>query len=310
MSRRTLIRSGFTLIELLVVIAIIAVLIALLLPAVQQARESARRSQCRNNLKQLGLAMHNYHGSQNVFPPGLITETGWAWGTFLLPYADQATLYNKMAPSTYMNVTNSTILADVRTVLSIFLCPSDNVRNPSQSPSSLCKVTSRPGEAGPGGTSGPHAWYADLSPYYQIGLSNYIAMSGTGSRDCYDTLPNDGCFWENSNIEIKHITDGTSNTMLMVERDSTKRMGGNWAGVGNPRSVCNWHYTQYPVLHSARGTYGEINRTDARCAGSLHAGGAHTLLGDGSVRFLNETISLTVYMNLAKRADGQTIGEW
>src|SRR6266487_2467467 len=96
-------RLGFTLIELLVVIAIIAVLVALLLPAVQQAREAARRSQCRNNLKQIGLALHDYHSTHNVFPPGYVagaaypaTSNGWSWCAQLLPYLDQASLYHSI----------------------------------------------------------------------------------------------------------------------------------------------------------------------------------------------------------------------
>jgi prepilin-type N-terminal cleavage/methylation domain-containing protein len=304
-------RDGFTLIELLVVIAIIAVLVALLLPAVQQAREAARRSQCQNNLKQIGLAMHNYHDTHREFPPGLITETGWAWGAFLLPYVDQPALYNVLSPSTWMDVNQASILSNVRTVLPVYLCPSNSVPNPSQNPSSYSKVASKPGETGPGGTSGPHSWYENIGPYFQIAVSNYIAVSGTGSRDCYDVAPNNGCFWENSNTKLADVTDGASNTMICIERDTQHgHMGGNWAGVGNPRSVCNWHYTQYPVLHSARGTYGEINRSDTRSAGSQHVGGCYILLGDGSVRFLSENIYLATYMNLASRADGNTVGEF
>ena len=295
-------------------IAIIAILIALLLPAVQQAREAARRSQCQNNLKQIGLGMHNYHSTHKTLPPGLIAESGWAWGTFLLPYIDQAPLYNQFNMSGYMDVNQAGILSNVRTVLPVFLCPSDSSRNKSESPSSLCKVASRPGETGPGGTSGPHAWYANIGPYYQIGQSNYIGVTGTGSRDCYDTAPNNGAFWENSNVRIKDITDGTSNTMLVVERDAVNHMGGNWAGVGNPRTVCNWHYTQYPVLHSTRATYGGINLSDGRSCGSMHEGGVQILLADGAVRFLNENVDAannsSTYQKLGARNDGLTIGEF
>ena len=136
---------GFTLIELLVVIAIIAILIALLLPAVQQAREAARRTQCKNNMKQIGLAMHNYHDVHLCFPPGYITTTPcesatvwpacnagelglYSWGTFVLPYIDQSNLYNQLTPGTVplqVNLTIPAVLQSLRQPLSMFLCPSD-----------------------------------------------------------------------------------------------------------------------------------------------------------------------------------------
>ena len=136
-------RRGFTLIELLVVIAIIAVLISLLLPAVQQAREAARRSQCKNNLKQLGLALHNYHDTYSVFPPGALalsttgvaykpgdTEPsrtavvgGWGWTVFVLPFIDQGPLYNSLAPNGNNFPSAPTTLT--KTILPVFLCPSD-----------------------------------------------------------------------------------------------------------------------------------------------------------------------------------------
>lgn len=137
-------RRGFTLIELLVVIAIIAILIALLLPAVQQAREAARRSQCRNNLKQIGLALHNYHDNYNAFPPGALAMNvttgvayklgdaepsrsnvggGWGWSTFILPFIDQAPLYSSLNPNGNNFPLNPTALT--RTILPVYICPSE-----------------------------------------------------------------------------------------------------------------------------------------------------------------------------------------
>src|SRR5437879_3863735 len=123
-------RRGFTLIELLVVIAVIAVLTALLLPAVQQAREAARRAQCRNNLKQLGIAFHNYHGCFNVFPPGYVsgatypaTTNGWSWCAQLLPQLDQTPLYNSLNFSA--PIESPANLPGAATSLSFLLCPSD-----------------------------------------------------------------------------------------------------------------------------------------------------------------------------------------
>jgi prepilin-type N-terminal cleavage/methylation domain-containing protein len=131
-------KRGFTLIELLVVIAIIAILIALLLPAVQQAREAARRSQCRNNLKQVGLAIHNYHDAFNTIPPAWISTqfqvaagdvSHWSWGTFLLPYIDQAPLYSLLQPGTRRLDQNLALggatAAALTTPLTVFRCPSD-----------------------------------------------------------------------------------------------------------------------------------------------------------------------------------------
>ena len=134
-------QRGFTLIELLVVIAIIAILIALLLPAVQQAREAARRSTCKNNLKQIGLAMHNYHETFGMFPPGYVEEIlntngghvadnegHWAWNALLLPYLDQAPLFNQLnvgtvPVSTMLN--NATVRGSMQKTLPVFRCPSD-----------------------------------------------------------------------------------------------------------------------------------------------------------------------------------------
>ncbi|MFK7777241.1 MAG: DUF1559 domain-containing protein, partial [Gimesia sp.] len=194
-------KRGFTLIELLVVIAIIAILIALLLPAVQQAREAARRSTCKNSLKQIGLALHNYLDTHSTFPPGITRAnqhpyagvSGWntgkvLWSAFILPYMDQGPLYNKIdfsMPDPGKNANN----ADVRSVkLSIYRCPSD------------------PGTTG--SSIGPSNYTAC------VGNSPLGSVSGGGS-----SYQNNGTsvFFTDSKTKIRDITDGTSNTMMISE---------------------------------------------------------------------------------------------
>ncbi len=317
-------RRGFTLIEHLVVIAINDILIALLLPAVQQAREAARRSQCQNNLKQIGLAMHNYHDTHKVFPPGFIggtgatgatPATGWAWGTFILPFMDQAPLYNQLQPGVTSAAScgdgslcpsDANRLALLRTGLPAFVCPSDPHPSITENPGNgVCAVQI----AGAGST-------------YRIGLSNYIASANAnGSIDGTYTTTYNGMFFSNSRTRVRDITDGTSNTMMMMERHTRvaggasgtneQRMGGNWAGLSYPNS--NTYYA-YQVLGCIRPTFGEINgsasRWDSRDPSSFHEGGIQILLADGAVRFLSENVNTTTSYNLINIRDGQVLGEF
>jgi len=315
-------KKGFTLIELLVVIAIIAILIALLLPAVQQAREAARRTQCRNNLKQIGLAMHNYHDTHLVFPPGFIggtgatgtaPATGWAWGTFILPFLDQAPLYNSLSPGTpttgcpdgALCPHDSARLALLRTGLPAFVCPSDPHRTITENPGhSSCAV-----QINGTGTS------------WRIGLSNYVgAGNANASLDSTFTVAA-GIFYSNSNTAIRHITDGTSNTMMTMERTTStaasgpaaneQRMGGNWAGLSYPNSST---YHAYQVLAAIRPTFGQVNgsptRYDRRDPASQHEGGMHILMGDGAVRFVSENLNISTWYDLIDVDDGDTLGEF
>lgn len=320
---------GFTLIELLVVIAIIAVLIALLLPAVQQAREAARRSQCKNNLKQIGLALHNYHDTHKVFPPGMIGSdvksgseltgghptyvvstaskrvgTGWGWGTFILPYMDQSPLYNQLNPGGLMDTSNATTLGLLRTVLPAYLCPSDGNRNPSQNAQAAVYM----GGSGTG---------------VAIGLSNYVASSNNADVVCY--TQGVGIFSPNSNIGLRFVTDGSSNTFLAWERDTQqhtasttarpteRHMGSNWAGATAP-DCYNINYQANQVLGQLQPTYAEINgsatRDDTRSPSSMHEGGIHVVLADGSVRFISENMSLATARELISYASGITVGEY
>lgn len=311
--------SAFTLVELLVVIAIIGILIALLLPAVQAAREAARRSQCSNNLKQIGLAMHNYHDTLKSFPSGMIngrsltdvTATGWAWGALLLPFAEQGSLHDKLVVKHRVDETNATMLGLLRTVIPGYLCPSDTHSDPSQNDhiSSMVQIT---------GTSTT-----------AIGLSNYVAVAGSLislDRSSSGIFNHNGMFFSNSSIRMRHIVDGTSNTCMVTERDSNKsktgdgnHMGGNWAATTSPPGVDseNWNHTNYDAYQTLvcfRATYGSLNgtgvRDDRRAPASRHPGGLHFLLADGSVRFISETLDVQTYYNLGSRNDGEVLGEF
>jgi len=296
-------RRGFTLIELLVVIAIIAILIALLLPAVQQAREAARRTQCRNNMKQLGLAMHNYHDSFGLFPSGWIGvstsvspavadangRSGVGWGTMLLPYIDQAVLYNKMNFS--VGIDNAANAVARSAIVQTFRCPSDLGE-------SFWNITDTQGGGG--------------TVLASLPTSNYVGSAGDTEIDSCIGLSvgqqcvRNGSFYHNSSIRIRDITDGTSNTFLCGERKTAASLGwfATWLGAypGGDRPVVRIlgvtdHTPNNPVLH--------IDDFS-----SQHEGGAHFLFGDGHVRFLTENIDSGLYKALSTRAGEETIGEF
>src|SRR5579862_4502228 len=206
-------RCGFTLIELLVVIAIIAVLVALLLPAVQQAREAARRSQCKNNLKQLGLALHNYHDTANTLPPGWIGNAAssgncWGWGAMILPNLDQTVLYNALSstavgPKTGFGAVMMSFpaVSALQTPLPVFRCPSDGGKS---------LVGPFPINNTVGGTT------------QFIGRTNYVGV--VGSNINWSVVPTtsnaNGAFSQNSLRNFRDFTDGLSCTFLVGERRS------------------------------------------------------------------------------------------
>ena len=207
-------KGGFTLIELLVVIAIIAVLIALLLPAVQSAREAARRAQCTNNLKQIGLAIHNYHTASNTFPPGTaasfntlngnpacIAWMGWSAQTLMLPYLEQAPLYNAanfmLDPVQDPGSCNTTVLY---TKLNAFMCPSDNIVG----------VTSGTAGVAPGINS----YYASLGT---TTYANSGTVNGSTPSQCNGGSGSTGLFYYAVSYGIQQVTDGTSNTVAFSE---------------------------------------------------------------------------------------------
>jgi len=297
------VRRGFTLIELLVVIAIIAVLIALLLPAVQAAREAARRAQCVNNLKQMGLALHNYHDALLAFPPGYIaaskfldgeTDTfpGWSWASMILPQLDQTPLYASI--NFWLPVQAAANTTGTQTSLNVFLCPSDQL----------------PGRTFPV-TDGFGNTVATVAP------SSYAACTGNDAADVALGLNNDGSgnglFYRDSLIRIASITDGTSQTVTAQERawgDSE----GTWTGAIAGGMILRGPFNPCPAAGDA--TYLAPCLVQLHChllntnsdfdgglddPSSFHPGGANAVFADGSVHFLK-----TVSSDAGVNPDGST----
>jgi prepilin-type N-terminal cleavage/methylation domain-containing protein/prepilin-type processing-associated H-X9-DG protein len=270
-------RGGFTLIELLVLIAIIAVLVALLLPAVQQAREAARRAQCRNNLKQIGVGLHNYHSSHNVFPPGYVagaaypaTSNGWGWCAQLLPDLDQGPLYNSI--NFQLPIENSANILLLPSTLPGMLCPSD--------------------QTGPGQFAITDASGSVMIP--AAAASSYAATVGDDSSEA-DALTGNGVFYRNSRTRISDILDGTSNTVLVGER-AFGYVNATWLGAPNNAVVKAGNLNPWKSATATSAIFVQAHNnwinimTDSDGGlddfSSLHAGGVQLLFGDGSVRFI------------------------
>lgn len=329
--RRTSRQRGFTLIELLVVIAIIAILIALLLPAVQQAREAARRTQCKNNLKQLGIALHNYHDVAGYFPSGHSGQTvwmdscpegtcgQWGWGSLILPFLELGNTHEGIlvgAQTMPASASNATMLAVMQTPIPGFRCPSDtgpDLNDDQKIPST--------------GGGGADCTGSSCVP---VALSNYV-----GSNDTYDLdrdnwngfmgrVPRLGPANNPSGVQTamatRDFTDGLSNTFAIGER--AWQLGGVrlQAGVvfGTNGDTGN-HNNQGQVYVMGSGRWG-LNDTCNECDrgfSSNHPGGAHFLLADGAVKFISENIDHnadsavnSTYENLIGRGDGNVIGEY
>ena len=337
-------KRGFTLIELLVVIAIIAVLIALLLPAVQQAREAARRTQCKNNLKQIGLALHNYHDVYQGFPAGWSIDPRnlnlQYWGLSILPYMDQAPLYNQWDQSVpNLNeaaafgfspaaVANNTKLA--KSVITAYLCPSNPGAPPVENygmsraltPTIPIDVTFSSGRNDYSAVSGVRGDFAGIAYAGNAGGTRHGVLSGDG--------------WE----KIRNITDGTSNTLAVCELTGGRRIyskhkldsvlnsyagyppnpgivqdyqGGAWANLYNGENWINGALLSGcpDPLSGPDGGPCAIN-----CCNrpgnmhSFHVGGATCLMADGSVRFLSENIAAQTLAGLITVQKGEVVGEF
>ena len=340
-SKRASSRRGFTLIELLVVIAIIAVLIALLLPAVQQAREAARRTQCKNNLKQIGLALHNHHDTYLRFPPGGANDQqpfgtsatgssgnwGSSWMVYILPYIDQAPLYNGWqfsGNSGAFNANNNNLIAGKS--VPGYSCPS--------SPLPTGKATNA--------TTATTATYVGVS-----GAVNGLIPGYTETR--FNALPaggiigGGGAMIPNGKLNFRDMTDGSTNVIAVSEngdyiidsagakRDWRSTQPWGWIlGVKSPNVSPNFDNAggdnRSPNLVTIRypsnkrgfaddvagaGVGNQSNNQGANVPlSSAHVGGAHVLLCDGSVRFISDSLGLDVLARLATRDDGQVMSDF
>ncbi|WP_459555825.1 DUF1559 family PulG-like putative transporter [Lacunimicrobium album] len=338
-------RKGFTLIELLVVIAIIAMLVAILLPAVQQAREAARRSSCKNNLKQLALAIHNYHDTYNQMPMittgqevfqlmdgttvsgSTVNTCQWGWGASILPFVEQGALFDALnVGNARMKdaFSNATARSGIQGVYSVFRCPSDA----SPLLNDLRKVKD------PAGTE------------YETALSNYVASNGTTEFSWHRGTPGAGN-WQGNNFaphrmangamiasggaKFSDITDGLSNTILLGERtykftvgknDSTTAKAALLFGQGtyaNDGYSTRWNFADFAFICSGGINYPRYSSSGVGVS-SQHAGGVQCAMTDGSVHFLSESTQMTygsfppvmdsVYEKLVSVDDGGVLGEF
>jgi type II secretory pathway pseudopilin PulG len=327
-------RAGFTLIDLIVTIVVLVILLALFLPAIVNTRPKSRRSACKNNLKQLGLALHNYHDSANTIPPGWIgpnangTFMGWGWQTMLLPGLDQQPLYNRLNFALPLRPNSGTTGTEVQTVLSALRCYADEEKGTAT--------------VAIGGTTPANGVF---------GRSNYVAVYGASDDPPvgpqivpWGVVPTGagGAFHQNSSHHFKDFKDGLSNVILVGERRSPATVDGDrvggyaiWAGVPiapkqmKPNKAPNGtaadqQYQAYVVGDCHPATPMNYRQGTGRAAtvpappanlkvtgfGSSHTGGAHFLMGDGAVRFISENVSRITFRNLSTIADGNELGDF
>ncbi|RCS44779.1 DUF1559 domain-containing protein [Bremerella cremea] len=312
-------RSGFTLVELLVVIAIIGVLISLLLPAVQQAREAARRMQCQNNLKQIGLALHNYHGTYNKYPSGnygMVNSAGtkyyghgWTWQASILPFIEQKTLSDAITgPDGFgnekgdQNTGRTQILK--ATIINMLWCPSQpDVTNGAQK--NGYQPSNYNGNMGTHiGASGDNCKGGSISTLSDMMTNEWGCMNG------------DGIFYVDSKTRFADVKDGLSNTIVVSEvPDSGGDTMGHFSSGCDRRAVFSGgadgnppsEMTEY--LIAAEGN-DPINGGSEEAAGSWHPGGANFCMGDGSVRFLSENMDMKTYQGVSTRAGGEVLKDY
>lgn len=287
--------GGFTLVELLVVIAIIGVLVALLLPAVQMAREAARRTQCRNNLKQVGLALQLYHQSHGNFPSAYFAHPdywhpSWSWSSLVLPHLEQQPLYDALQVGEVQlhgGTGFATPTAQMQISLEMFACPSDG----------RSTTNHRKGD---------------------FGRSSYRAVTGSIlelETNYASATTQSGVVYCNSGVRMADIRDGSTNTIVVGEcvldpgdPDDDGRVGAIWAGMRGEMTDDVYISDTCWFIHGIEDW--KINGAEKQSFSSRHSGGANFGLADGSVQFLSESIDPETLNNLADRADGEVLGEF
>ncbi len=333
-------RRGFTLIELLVVIAIIAVLIALLLPAVQQAREAARRTQCKNNLKQMGLALHNYHDTYNLFPIGVNGSIPNGWGVSfwvgMLPYMDQATIFSSfrfegLSPGyTGQGVGNTWNGPLVRNkAISLLTCPSSPLPQFKDTGAGIqTQISNYAGISGAvdDAVAGPNA-FTNSTASPQLNSDNCCGCTVQGIH------ARGGMLLPVVSLNFRDMLDGSSNSMMVSEQsDFAKNAAGqqvlitnnhgwmmgtdagvppNAATVARRFNLTTIRYAPNAVKAIGGAVLPGVCNNDGANNGiySPHAGGVQALFGDGSTRFISENVDLTALKRAATRNDGGNLGE-
>ena len=291
-------RRGFTLIELLVVIAIIAILIGLLLPAVQKVREAASRTQCQNNLKQMGLACHAFHDSNNVLPPFRVADNFLSWPVLLLPYVEQDALYRQFDLTKPYSAQSPTAAA---THVKIFYCPT------RRKPSGLSNNSTPPGALG------DYAACAGSGPNRTVNALGAFVLA-TYTLDAAGTTL---LTWKGS-VKLSAIPDGTSNTFAVGEKhvrfttqfgtgeDRAYYDSGNWPNAVRHAGLSSGGSNYVLQLYSPEAAW-NVQAVSNEAFGSRHSGVCQFVMCDGSVRAVPNSIDVLNLGRLANKADGEPI---